>query len=72
MDGVGVDSSIGLRCGKPASGVSANFHSSRSRQKNQVSAPMPAIRKTMLMKVHMKVCGPGVLPTSGSCGQLLV
>jgi hypothetical protein len=33
---------------------------------------MPAIRNSTLNTVHISSCGGGVLPTSGSCGQLLV
>jgi hypothetical protein len=38
----------------------------------QPSSAMPAIRKSTLNTVHMSRCEGGVLPTSGSCGQLLV
>ena len=33
---------------------------------------MPASSTKMEMKVHRKIAPVGVLPTSGSCGQLLV
>ncbi|MCY1372731.1 hypothetical protein D9M69_599610 [compost metagenome] len=52
----------------------AGSSSSLPRKKAQAhtSSPMPASSTTTLMMDHMTFSALGVLPISGSCGQLLV
>ncbi len=66
IDGVIFAPSSGSACGTCASG------SSWPRPCSQSIAAMPASSRMMLTIDHIAAEGVMVLPTSGSCGQLLV
>jgi len=66
MEAVGANCASGSRCGGAGVGASG------CAMCHQIIAAMPAISRIMLTTVHIALPLVRVLPTSGSCGQLLV